>query len=190
MKWITFPLALFGLILLLASATFAFDVVDIGNPTSEAGHNLQGWGPIEPANSGGNYGGVTDCRATWFDNGDPNNPDPAWATVDLDFGTDEDDDCLVFVHLAGLADDSFDVFINNTQVFTYTDAPSDQEVWILSFVPVSGYAGINTVKFVATGPAWDGFSTYGQMCFDEVKVEDCAVPNDTNTWGAVKSLYR
>jgi len=41
------------------------DSVDIGDTTSEAGHNLLGWGPIEPTTSGGGYGGITDCRATW-----------------------------------------------------------------------------------------------------------------------------
>ena len=30
------------------------DVVDIGDPDSEDGHNMTGWGPIEPENSGGN----------------------------------------------------------------------------------------------------------------------------------------
>jgi len=54
------------------------DSVDIGNPTSEAGHNLQDWGPIEPATNGGNWGGINDCCATWTSS-DQN----TWATVDL-----------------------------------------------------------------------------------------------------------
>ena len=41
------------------------DEVDIGDTTSEAGHSLCGWGPIEPATSGGAYGGIDDCRVTW-----------------------------------------------------------------------------------------------------------------------------
>lgn len=41
------------------------DSVDIGNPGSELGHNLLGWGPVEPVHSGGDYGGVDDCRCTW-----------------------------------------------------------------------------------------------------------------------------
>ena len=44
------------------------DSVDIGNPTSEAGHQVSigpNWGPIEPATSNGYYGGITDCRVTW-----------------------------------------------------------------------------------------------------------------------------
>lgn len=57
------------------------DEVDIGNPTSEAGHNPQGWGPIEPANTGGAYGGVDNCRCTWFwTDGDDLSMD--WDTVD------------------------------------------------------------------------------------------------------------
>jgi hypothetical protein len=57
------------------------DSVDIGNPTSEMGHNLVGWGPIEPATSGGGYGGINDCRPTWFYE-DPQN-DASWAEVTL-----------------------------------------------------------------------------------------------------------
>jgi len=39
--------------------------VDIGDTASEAGHNLVGWGPIEPATSGGNWGSIDDCRVIW-----------------------------------------------------------------------------------------------------------------------------
>jgi len=65
------------------------DEVDIGKPASESGHNLQGWGPIEPATSGGVYGGIDDCRCTWFyqDGDDPperqNIQDLSWATFEL-----------------------------------------------------------------------------------------------------------
>jgi len=38
------------------------DSVDFGNTTSEAGHSLKSWGPIEPATSGGNWGGSDHCR--------------------------------------------------------------------------------------------------------------------------------
>ena len=55
------------------------DEVDIGDPSSEAGHNLIGWGPIEPANTGGGYGGINDCRCTWY----PDDDDQAWATLEL-----------------------------------------------------------------------------------------------------------
>lgn len=54
------------------------DSVDIGKLTSEAGHNLQSWGTIEPAASGGNWGGIDDCRATWTSTDNSRS-----ATVDL-----------------------------------------------------------------------------------------------------------
>jgi len=55
------------------------DTVDIGDTTSEAGHNLVDWGPIEPATSGGNYGGIDDCRVTWYNGGLY-----TYATIDFD----------------------------------------------------------------------------------------------------------
>lgn len=63
------------------------DGVDIGKPASESGHNLIGWGPIEPANTGGAYGGIDDCRVTWFwtQGDDPPSviADASWASVEL-----------------------------------------------------------------------------------------------------------
>ena len=68
------------------------DFIDIGNLASEAGHLQDGWGPIEPDNSGGYYGGFgppgegtgEDCRCTWssyyFDD------DMDWARITLDAG--------------------------------------------------------------------------------------------------------
>jgi len=56
------------------------DYVDIGDSTSEAGHNLQSWGPIEPATSGGTWGSIDDCRVTWSPT---ENPVTTWASVDL-----------------------------------------------------------------------------------------------------------
>ena len=54
------------------------DSVDIGKPISEAGHNLQEWGLIEPDTHGGHYGGIDDCRVTW-----QSAESFRWATVDL-----------------------------------------------------------------------------------------------------------
>ena len=45
--------------------------VDIGNTESETGHDLSGWGPVEPATHGGQWGAsgptgqVDDCRCIW-----------------------------------------------------------------------------------------------------------------------------
>jgi len=54
--------------------------VDIGDTNSESGHNLKSWGPIEPEDSGGNYGGIDNCRVTW-----DYNTDSTHATIDFTF---------------------------------------------------------------------------------------------------------
>lgn len=66
------------------------DYVDIGDETSEAGHNLVGWGCIEPATHGGTWGGIDDCRATWVLD------DESYATVDLtlELECEECGDCI------------------------------------------------------------------------------------------------
>ena len=60
------------------------DSVDIGDPSSESGHNLVSWGPIEPATSNGNWGGYGasggDCRVIWDTTTDGGS---TFATVDL-----------------------------------------------------------------------------------------------------------
>jgi hypothetical protein len=149
------------------------DTVDIGDPTSEDGHNLVGWGPIEPATSGGNYGGIDNCRPVYApeDNDD-------WATLDLDFGCCEGMKCLIMEHLDGITSDSFEVYIyppslpDSAQlIFTYEGDDLTTEIWLTSTALVNA-SGIQTVKFVSTAPLWSGWSTYGQMCFNNITVRD------------------
>jgi len=61
------------------------DGVDIGKTASEAGHNPWSWGGIEPATSGGNWGGIDDCRATWAptETTPPGSAATTWASVEL-----------------------------------------------------------------------------------------------------------
>ncbi len=54
------------------------DSVDIGDPLSEDGHNLQGWGSIEPLTHGGGWGGIDNCRVVWF-----YPDDEPWASIDF-----------------------------------------------------------------------------------------------------------
>ncbi|MDO9693576.1 MAG: FlgD immunoglobulin-like domain containing protein [Candidatus Latescibacteria bacterium] len=151
------------------------DVIEIGNPTSEAGHGLQHWGPIEPATSGGNYGGADHCRPVYaVEDGD------VWATLDLDFGDDGTTaKCLTIGHLDGNAADSFDLYMyprgfamNAELVFSYPGDNLTTEIWLETRVAVHG-TGVQTLKFVSTAPMWSGWATYGQMCFDLVRLEEC-----------------
>jgi hypothetical protein len=149
------------------------DLVDIGNPASEAGHNLEDWGPIEPATSGGNYGGVDNCRPVYAPE-----DDNRMATVDLDFGCCEGLKCLTMQHLEGLAtNDAFEVYIYPpdtprpaTPVFTWGGDEQSVEYWMTSGVLVD-ITGIKTVEFYSTEPKWSGWDTYGQVCFDTLMVK-------------------
>jgi hypothetical protein len=158
------------------------DLVDVGNPGSEAGHNLQGWGPVQPATSGGNYGGVDDCRVTWatteYVDGVPTSDVAPWATIDLDFGECYGPKCLMLQHLEGIALDAFDVLLYPQDhpeqarlIGTYDGLSETTECWHKKGIRVLA-AGPQTLKLVATGPAWSGFPTYGQMAFDTVMVSD------------------
>jgi hypothetical protein len=155
------------------------DLVDIGNPSSESGHNLEGWGPIEPAHSGGNFGGVADCRAIFASlaNGDGT----IWAGLDLYFGECDDiPKCLVMRHLDGYAKDAFDAYIHPpgqpesaVLIFSYPGDDLVDEIWLTSTASMF-VTGMWTVRLVSTEPPWSGWATYGQVALDTILVKDCA----------------
>jgi hypothetical protein len=165
------------------------DYVDIGDPTSETGPNLQGWGPIEPAASGGNYGGIDHCRVIYF-SGEVQGQN--WASVDMDFGPAAEGKCLIVRHLDGQSGtDYFYVTVNGGYVGAHDDTPGGGEYWIMSEFDASGYSGICTVMFWSTEEPWSGFDPYGQVAIDEITVGDCSpVAVGETTWGSVKALYR
>ncbi len=150
--------------------------VDIGNTTSESSVVMNGWGPIEPANSGGNYGGVDDCRVVWETTEDP--------CADITFQCCE---CanpleLSWSALEGIGDDSYEVKVDGVTVFTYNDPdPSDPaETWVDETVDLTVFGLPNqmqhVVEFCATGVQWEYFDTYGQVAFDWVQfvTEPCS----------------
>lgn len=177
MKKLLFVIAIVSL-LLLPTAAWAddeglLDYVDIGDPTSEAGHRLKRWGPIEPATSGGIYGGIDDCRVTW----EPGGRDTKWARsasfvmrVPTGFRATH----LVLKVLDGLADDSFIVRVNYKKVYEYRGLKTGSEDWITHTIPLDSVSGFRRrrirVVVTATGPPWEHFDTYGQLAVDEAKL--------------------
>ncbi len=151
------------------------DMVDIGDPDSEATHSMAGWGPIEPATSGGSYGGIDNCRPVYA-----LEDRTAWATVDLDFGDNIwMPKCITMHHLEGIGDDSFDLYIHpqgqSTEkrlVYSFPGDAQNEEIWLQTSVLV-GASGMQTLTFVSTAPKWSGWDTYGQMCFDIIRVDEC-----------------
>jgi len=146
------------------------DSVDIGNLTGETGHNLKGWGPVEPATSGGVYGNPGDgtCRVTW----EPPNPKNGKraASFTLTVPPDKIAERLELNVLDGLADDSFEVYVNNGLKYTYTGQQTSTENWVTHSIDLTGLRGKITVKIEATGSAWASFSTYGQLAVEWAKL--------------------
>ncbi len=173
----------------------ARDYVDIGNTSADPGaeqpaHNMSSWSIPLPGPNGGSYGGIApgSCRAIWSSQND--NSTTAFITLDFAAGTET----LWLKHLEGIANDAFDVFVNGVRVYQHFEN-SQVERWLVHFVlpPVPGGfpAGQQVVEFVATGPAWDSFDLFGQVCFDEVWIgleEPVAIQE--GSWGEVKALFR
>ena len=174
------------------------DYVDIGDPGSETGHKLKGWGPIEPATSHGHYGGVDDARVTW----EPGAPDTKHArsasfTFKVPKGFKPTQIRLSV--LDGLADDSFAVRVNST-VYTHAGEMDGHEDWHTHTIdmrnPCSGSCRIKVV-IQATGPAWDLFDTYGQLAVDWVELLGCPTftslslyEKEPDTWERVEGGAR
>ena len=154
----------------VVSAQGPVDSVDIGDTASEAGHNLQGWGPIEPATSGGGYGGIDDCRCT-VNGSECGDSDLFWGSLTLDTGTGMTATELLLSVLDGSGNDSFEVYVNSHLVKTYTDPDPiiDPETWYTHNISISdlNLSGSITVKVDCTAaPAWGSCPTYGQLAVD------------------------
>jgi len=159
------------------------DSVDIGSDILEVDHGVLSpdWGPIEPDAHGGNWGGFgasgEDCRVVWHAASDPT---PGYATLTLDTGGAGFAHHIKLRVLDGIADDSFNVYVKNpggdwALVYSYICNPSTSEYWVVhdiySFPAGKGQHGTTIdIKIEATGDAWSGFNTYGQLAVDWVEV--------------------
>jgi len=81
--------------------------------------------------------------------------------------------------LDGIADDSFDVYVLNpggnwAWVYGYTADPSTTETWvthdIYSFPAAKGQGNTVEMMIVPRNVGWTGFTTWGQLAVDYVKV--------------------
>lgn len=157
--------------------------VDIGDKTSEVGHGLDGWGPVEPATHGGYWGGIGSesppgsCRVIW----DSSDDDPS-AEMTLDRCQDRGAAKAIRMrHLDGLADDSFDVYVKDVHgswvlIGGWVGSPGTENWVIDEFVLPNGKelqldrGKPVEIKLEATGPKWASFGTYGQVAFDWIEL--------------------
>ena len=149
-----------------AAPTF---VVDIGTPASEAGYNLQDWGPVQPTTSGGGWGGMGTataplsidqlCRVVWEPTGN------IWASVTFPKSIWYVD----ILHLDGIANDSFAVSVDSQPWGLYNDNSSTTEFWVMT--RFSGQAGKTLQITSLANPAapWWGHGTYGTLGIDRIE---------------------
>jgi hypothetical protein len=70
------------------------------------------------------------------------------------------------LHLDGIGDDSFAVFVDGQPWGIYDDNASTNEFWTMS--RFGGQAG-QTLMIVASGDAWSGHGTYGTLAIDRIE---------------------
>ena len=149
------------------------DSIDIGNSTDMTSHNAGGW-MTDPAI--GNYGsrdGGSTIAMTWGETGACPDAEKA-ATFDLDAGAGIANNVVVR-HLAGITNDSFNVYVGGVLVGTYTDTTSlSTETWHTTVFNLGGssFTGKKTIKLEPTQAAWAWCSTYGQGAFNWAKITD------------------
>jgi hypothetical protein len=156
------------------------DKVDIGSGDGyeDGTSHMRVWShDVCPTETGGSYGGIAsdpesedgECRLVWAHDFKPNK---RYAQIKLWMG-DHTPTKLFIRALDGLADDSFEVYIQRQKrVWEYLGSYSDQystETWRVHEFPLPGgdypMAGL-IVHIVATGEKWEHFDTYGQLAVD------------------------
>lgn len=153
--------------------------VDVGDPgvvppgEGQPGIAMAGWGPIEPATHGGNWGGIApdDCRVMW-EGTDPPNESLRCATITFTCDGCAFPTYLEWRALDGQADDGYTIKIDGVLVHTYVWSGNTAETWYTASQVLTGFnlpnSKVHVVEFCATGPAWASFSTYGQGAIDWV----------------------
>ncbi len=178
------------------------DMVDIGVPESELGHNMVGWGDVQYGDlhdPPGPYGDVTVCRG--IDCPESLGDGDIAALILLDFGSEPDVSprCITLRHLEGQAVDAFDLYVYDmggtppgTLVFSYPgDEPNTELQWHTTTLQNICAGGPCVLYFVSTASHWSGWSTYGQVYFDWISVEcELALPVVPDTWSQIKAMYR
>jgi hypothetical protein len=186
MRRIWIAVSVVAALLLLGSAVWAaegvlLDSVDFGTDGTDSGRELSGWGRSATDETGGNYGGIGSggCRLVW--DIDPDDGPDATVLLYPDRGAAK---WLMLRHLDGIADDSFDVYVehdNGTWVCVgHYEDQYNTENWVVTPFDLStvdlGRGNDFRVKLEATGPQWSGFPTWGQLCIDWVELYGSGAP--------------
>ncbi len=163
---------------LVVTPVMAAVTVDLGTNAGEAGVVLSGWGnqqaPIDTSygNIFGDAGSLDNAfRVVW----EPTNPaDDSLRSASITF--DQAITSVNIRYLNGFADDSFEINVyGDGSLWGTISAPaSTVESWVWTGV-LSGTPG-TTLTLTATGDAWSGFTTYGQLAIDRIEVTPVPAP--------------
>jgi hypothetical protein len=168
----------------------------------EAAHAATGWGPtVEPECTNGNYGGGSDdgtSRLLWHP-GEPLGGDDTERSASVTLNSDSlKPHTLRLNVLDGLAgmpipDDSFEVYVNGTLVYTYLGSnPVTAETWVVhnidlfspgassrqpvipnsNAIPGAAIAPASTlvVEIKSIGQKWPHFNPYGQLAVSWIEL--------------------
>lgn len=155
------------------------DYVDIGNVTSEAGHNISttDWSdPWVKPGWGGNYGGGSSDASLRLLMGKGDSQGcvdlaarPATFTMNADGGIATK---LTLEHLDGAVNDSFELFINGISRGTYiATSIGGNEVWKTTTFTFPGVTGTVNVELYATHPVTSWCADWGQVAFSNALLE-------------------
>jgi hypothetical protein len=166
------------------SGVITVDVGNTGSEGQEAICKFGGWGPIEPATHGGNWGGFgttgKDCRVLWASSeigGEGWIPDDA-AVIKIStssFGSGGQDVDIEIKVLDGIADDSFTIYEveenggyswTGNQLYTYDYDTSTAEYWVTHTFSLTLDSDVLFLLIQADGSKWGGWGTYGQVGVD------------------------
>jgi hypothetical protein len=155
-----------------------FQRADLGIIESETAVGLFGWSAqIVTKDTGGNYGGIGKygARVAWGLGDDP--LDDPCASVEFRECGGKKLQWVTVKHLDGLADDSFDVFVNNDPVpiGSYPWSGNTAEFWVITEFPVTeDYDCPVTVTICATGQPWN-VGRWGQLAIDWIDIHCCDI---------------
>lgn len=192
--------SILGLVVLLSFVPHSYgdpvlvqlDFVNIGDPTSEAGHQITGWGPVEPKTNGGSWGDIANekspdgnvddtARVAWSASEDADDPISRSAFATFQIGEGQARRLRLRI-LDGFADDSFMVYVKGrggdwVPVYIFRSEPKRLEVWrthdvdlyqFRNYVPLTGYPLV--VRVQATGAAWSMKPILGQLAVNWIQV--------------------
>ena len=160
------------------------DKVNIGDSLSESLHDIDGW---SSPNLSGNYGGKDDGTYRQIIEENSCNEDGREAKFVL-YAGNRKAQLLRIRALDGLSNlDSFEVYVNDELVGSYTDVQDSQELWHDFAVPLDNLSGRLEVKLKAINEIWSQCNTYGQVAISWAEIEgyycspdEAIIPEPTN----------